>query len=220
MVEMNLGDGFSRRKQIQNEFKVWLNRLSLSGREESKFSVLKLGDSEEQAMPGSSKKYGRNFTIEECLEKLKDLIEEDKILSKRISLTNQQAKAIALDLDGNEVELTIPELIVLKNDIAPKLEEIEQNIPQQAKNVEIIKEVKNYSIKWREIKTIVSRTREISSKGLQRDVDVIKGYNVREVIDYGYPERKLLERKDDLRAWLNRLKQAINEANKTLLIKI
>lgn len=220
MSEMNLGDGFSRRKQIQSEFDVWLNRLSLAGREETHFSTKELGDSEENAVVGSLRKFGRNFSIEECLSKLDDLLEEDKTLAKRISLTNQQARAVVMNIEGNKLlTLTIPELIVLKNDITPKLNEIEEHIPQQTAGKEVL-ETKDKYIKWREIKTIISRTRKVSKEGFQMDVDVLKGYNVKEIVDYGYNERELLDRKDKLREWEGRLKKGINEANKTILINL
>ena len=64
------------------------------------------------------------------------MIEEDQKLALRISLTNQKAKSRLIDLDGNEVELTIPELLVIKNNIAPKLERATQSIPKLAKGVE------------------------------------------------------------------------------------
>ncbi len=219
MSEKNLGDGFSRRKQIQTLFGVWLNRLSLSGREEVRFTSTVLGDSEDKAIAGTLKKFGRNFTIEECLSKLEELIKEDKGLAKRISLTNQQAKAPVEDLEGNTAELTIPELIVLKNDIIPKLEEITNNIPTQTTGVEIIETVGD-AIKWRTIKTLISRTRKVSKEGFQLDVDVITGYNVKKVVDYGYSERKITDRNDKLQAYVSRVKIAINEANKTLLINL
>lgn len=220
MSEMNLGDGFSRRKQIQTLFSVWLNRLTLSGREEVRFTSTELGDSEDKAIAGSLKKFGRNFTIEECLRKLEELLKEDKQLAKQISLTNQQAKAPVEDLEGNIVELTIPELIVLKNDIIPKLEEITNSIPTQAGGVEIIKKLENKYIEWRTIKTLISRTRKVSKEGFQVDVDVIRGYDVKKVIDYGYSERKIMDRNDKIQAYVGRVKRAINEANKTLLINL
>ncbi len=219
MSEMNLGDGFSRRKQIQSEFHSWLNRLSLAGRDETTFVAPELGEDEGSAMIGSLKKFTRNYTIEECMAILDELIVEDTKLAKQISLTNQTAKATMKDLDGNEVELTIPELIVLKNDIAPKLAEIVDNIPRVNTGQEVIQEEDNFT-KWRKIKAIISRTREIGENGFQRDVDVIKGYNVKEVKDYGFTERHIYDRKDKIAEWESRLKQAINQANKTTLVEL
>lgn len=219
MSEMNLGDGFSRRKQIQTEFSIWLNRLALAGREETNFTSVELGDSEEKAIVGTLKKFGRSYTIEECLSKLYDLLDEDKLLAKRISLTNQQAKAMVMDIEGKILELTIPELIVLKNDLIPKLNSIEDNIPRQAEGREIL-ETNKGNIKWRKIDAIISRTRKISKDGFQMDVDVIKGYKVLEVVDYGYDKRKLMDRNDKIQMYVDGVKRAINEANKTLLIKL
>lgn len=221
MTEMNLGDGFSRRKQVQNEFQTWLRRLALAGKDEITFTTPELGDSEDKAIPGSLKKFTRNYTIGECEAKLDSLIKEDTQLAHRISLTNQVAKAIMTDIDGNSVELTIPELIVLKNDIAPKLSEIVDNIPRRAIGEEVIEsDASSTNIKWRKIKTMISRTREVGKNGFQRDVDVVQGYQVKEVMDYGFPERYIFDRKDKIAAWETRLKEAINQANKTLLVDL
>ena len=216
---MNLGDGFSRRKQIQSEFKSWINRLQLTGQEETKYTVAKLDQTEEQAVPGSKTKFNRVFTTEECLKNLNDLLEQDKKLALRISLTNQEARANMIDLDGKEVELTIPELIVLKNEISPKLEEIARSIPKQNLGREVIETADGY-IKWRVIKSINSRTREITKEGFQRDVDKTLGYNIKEVTDYGYTERAIFDQVDNIQKWQHRLKEAINQANKTLLIEL
>ena len=119
-----LGDAFTRRKQIESELTNWTNRLRLAGKDSIKFQTKEIeGDKKFVPIPGSMKKYVRTYKIEECQEKIKELIEEDQKLALKISLTNQKAKAKLLDLNGIEVELTIPELLVLKNDIAPKLEE-------------------------------------------------------------------------------------------------
>lgn len=217
---MNLGDGFSKRKQIQNEFQIWLRRLSLAGKDETRFITKELGADENKAVKGSLKKFIRNYTIDECLDKLTAFIKEDTELAHRISLTNQKAAVTMKNLDGEEVRLTIPELIVLKNNIAPKFVEIEDNIPRLTSGEEIIEDESKDFVKWRVIKAIIDKTREIGENGFQRDVEVVKGYNVREVKDYGYSERAIYDRKDNIAAWETRLKEAINQANKTLLVEL
>jgi len=216
---MTLGDGFSKRKELQSEFMTWINRLRLSGMETTTYRVEDINDKEDKALPGSLKKFTRIYSVEECLEKLKQILKEDRELALRISLTNQQAKATMIDLEGKEVELTIPELIVLKNEISPKLEEIERNIPTRAKGVEILEDDDDH-IKWREIQVVKEKEREITDKGFQRDIIKIKGYNMKEYMDYGYTERSLCDRTDAIRAWQTRLKEAINEANKTPLVNL
>ena len=59
--------------------------------------------------------------------------------------------AIFVDIpDGVEKEMTIPELLVLKNDIAPKYERMFRAIPKRTTGVEIV-ERSDDSIKWRNI---------------------------------------------------------------------
>lgn len=218
MNGMSLGDGFSQRKHLRSEFETWINRLSLSGKEETKFDVISILE-KSSAKAGTLKEFKRIFTIEECLEKLHNILKEDKELALRISLTNQIAKARLVSLDGEEEELTIPELIVLKNEIAPKLEEIERAIPVQNRDHEVTKEDVHY-IKWREIKGVTKRVRELSKDGFQRDIDKTVGYKIREVTDYGFAERIIFDRIDRIQQYQHRLKEAINQANKTLLVQI
>ena len=59
------------------------------------------------------------------------MIKEDQILAHRISVTNQKASGTFIDLNGTEKTLTIPALLVLRNDIAPKLE----SLPEVAQGV-------------------------------------------------------------------------------------
>jgi len=49
----------------------------------------------------------------------------------RISLTNQKAIASIVDLDGKELELSVPELLVLKGDIIPKRELFARAVPSR-----------------------------------------------------------------------------------------
>ena len=89
---MTLGDGFSRRKQIESELETWMNRLRLAGRTSVKYQTKEIeGAFKFIPIPGTKNEYPRHYTIEECNEKIKELIEEDRILAMRISITNQKA---------------------------------------------------------------------------------------------------------------------------------
>ncbi len=220
IVSLTLGDGFSRRKQIESELENWINRLKLAGRTVISYQTKSIeGGKNFQAVPGTKKEYDRTYTIEECQQKIKELIEEDKKLALRISLTNQKAKAKMIDLEGNEVELTIPELIVLKNDIAPKLENAAQMIPKLARNIETMEKTAAY-IKWRNIYPVLKKKQSLSEQGHKIEEDIIDYYSVEEVTDYGVDERKVFDEIDKIHAWQHRLKEAINQANKTELLEL
>ncbi|MFX1535023.1 MAG: hypothetical protein ACFFDI_12430 [Promethearchaeota archaeon] len=217
---MNLGDAFGRRKQIDAELERWINRLQLAGRDSRHYETKVIeGEGKFAATPGSSKEYTRVYTIEECLEKIDSLIKEDQELALRISLTNQVAKAKLIDLDGTEKELTVPELLVLKNEIAPKKEKAARAIPTLAKGVEVIEKNDEYT-KWRSIKPMYKRQQSLSEKGHKIENEYIDHYKIEEVIDYGYLERKVFDEVDKIHIWLQRIKKAINEANKTELVDL
>ncbi len=219
-MTLTLGDAFSRRKQIEAEIENWTNRLKIAGRNTTNYQTKSIeGGKNFAAIPGTKKNYERNYTIEECQEKIKELVEEDKKLALRISLTNQKAKAKMIDLEGNDVELSIPELIVLKNDIAPKLENTAQAIPKLAKNVEIIEKTESY-IKWRNIYPVLKKKQSLSEQGHKIEEDIVDYYGVEEVTDFGIEERKIFDEIDKIHAWQHRLKEAINQANKTELLDL
>ncbi|MFX0101848.1 MAG: hypothetical protein ACFFCS_19945 [Candidatus Hodarchaeota archaeon] len=217
---MNLGDAFARRKQISAELDSWISRLRLAGRDTLQYRVESIENKDKMVpIPGSTKEYKRTYTIEECLEKIEGLTKEDKTLALRISLTNQKAKAKLEDLEDVEQELTIPELLVLKNDIAPKLENTARAIPIQAKGVEVLSE-SDKSVKWRTIMKVEKSKQELSDKGHKIENKVVDYYMIDEIIDYGYPERKVFDKIDKIHLWLQRIKKAINEANKTDLMDL
>ena len=172
-----------------------------------------------EPIPGSTKVYNRNYTIEECIESLDKLIEEDKNLALRISLTNQQAKAKMIDLDGQEKEFSIPELLVLKNDIAPKLENLKRTIPIRAEGVDIIEE-NDQSIKYRFITETKKTVQEMGEKGQVISNTTSDFFTVEERIDYGFNQRKVYDEIDAIHKWLVRLKEAINQANRTVLAEL
>lgn len=215
---MTLGDGFSRRKQIESELETWMNRLRLAGRNTTKYQTKEIeGDNKFNPIPGTKNEYLRHYTIEECNIKIKELIEEDRKLAMRISITNQQAKAQMEDLEGNIVELTIPALLVLKNDIAPKLERAAQAIPKLNQNSEIMEKTSDYN-KWRNVNPFYKTKQSLSEQGHKIEEEYIDYYNVEEVKDFGYDERRVNDEIDKIHAWQHRLKEAINQANKTELV--
>ncbi|TFF95703.1 MAG: hypothetical protein EU544_02220 [Promethearchaeota archaeon] len=219
-MALTLSDAFSRRKQIQAEIENWINRLSYAGRETVSYQTKQIeGDKKFIPIPGSKKEYHRTYTIEECQSKIQELIEEDKELALKISLTNQIAKAKIVNLEGKEIELTVPELLVLKNNIAPKLERAANAIPKKATGVEIIDGTDQYT-KWRTINPIYKRKQSLSEQGHKIEEEYIDYYNVEEVTDYGVQTRKVNDEVDKIHAWQHRLKEAINQANKTELINL
>jgi hypothetical protein len=219
-IALTLGDAFSRRKQIEAGIQTWINRLKLAGRDTISFQTKKIeGDDKFKPIPGTKKDYDRNYTIEECRKRIQELIEEDKKLALRISLTNQVAKAKIIDLDGTEKELTVPELLVLKNDIAPKLEQAAQAIPKLATGVEITETTDKF-IKWQTVMPVYKVKQSLSEQGHKIEEEYIDYYNIQEVTDYGMEERKVFDEVDRIHAWQHRLKEAINQANKTELINL
>ncbi len=226
---MTLGDGFARRKQIDAEIQTWINRLTLAGRDQYQYHTKSIGVVEEgddknedrgepfKPIPGTKKQYERNYSIEECQENIERLIKEDRSLARRISLTNQKATAKLVDLDGTEKEMSIPELLVLRNDIAPKLENAARAIPKLAQNVEVV-ETHDKSAKWRSIMRQYKTKESLSQKGHKISNQKVDYYIVDEITDYGFPERKIFDEIDKIHDFQKRVRNAINEANKTELI--
>ncbi len=219
-ITLALGDAFSRRKQIEAQIDTWIRRLELAGRETLRFHTESIeGDEKFKPIAGTKKEFQRTYTIEECNNKIQELLKEDQELAIRISLTNQKAKAKLIDFDGQEKELTIPELLVLKNDIAPKLERATRAIPKLAKEIEILEKTDNL-VKWRTVQPIYKRKQSLSDQGHKIENEYIDYYVVEEVTDYGYQERKVFDETDKIHAWQQRLKEAINQANKTELVEL
>ncbi|MHA1149451.1 MAG: hypothetical protein ACTSR8_14535 [Promethearchaeota archaeon] len=219
-MSFTLGDAFSRRKQIEAELENWINRLKFTGRTSVSYQTKAIeGENKFVPIPGTKKEFSRSYTIEECQAKIKELIEEDKKLAMKISITNQKAKAKMIDLEGNEVELTIPELIVLKNSIAPKLENAAQAVPKLSKGVEVIEKTDVYT-KWRTIYPYYKTKQSLSEQGHKIEEEYIDYYSVEEIMDFGVDERKVFDEIDKIHAWQHRLKEAINQANKTELLNL
>lgn len=217
-MNLTLGDAFSRRKQVESEITNWNNRLAIAGRISTIFKTKKIvGNEKFEPLPGSIQKYDRHYTIEECRTNLDKLIAEDKDLALRISKTNQLAKSKLKDLSGEEVELSIPELLVLKNDIAPKIEASLRNVPIRATGVDVIKEEKDHIV-YRTITEILKSVQEMGEKGQVITNNIIEYYKVTDNIDYGLNQRDIYNEIDKVHEWMHRLKEAINQANKTELV--
>ncbi|HME53381.1 MAG TPA: hypothetical protein VKM55_14250 [Candidatus Lokiarchaeia archaeon] len=216
---MNLGDAFIRRKQIATEIQTWTNRLQLAGKDTTQYYTKSIETPPYEPIPGTIKEYKRTYTIEECRAKLDTLIKEDLVLSHRISLTNQNASGTFQDLDGTVRTLTIPALLVLRNDIAPKLEAAARAIPVKAKGVEVTG-TEDGLIKWRNITQEYKHVQEFNDKGMKAENDVIDRYRIEETVDYGWNERDVFDEIDKIHEWLQRIKNAINEANKTELVDV
>jgi hypothetical protein len=122
-----------------------------------------------------------------------------------------------VDIDGTEKEMSVPELLVLKNDIIPKLEQFIRAIPTRAEGVSV-HTTGNGSIGYRDIKKIEKKKESITDKGIKMEEVVVIGYKVDETTDYGVLQRDSWNEIDRIHDFAQRVKQAINEANKTPLI--
>lgn len=217
MTTLTLGDAFSRRKQIDADINTWMSRLKLAGTESTRYTTKAIeGTTKFEPIPGSIKSFTRTYTIQECINALEKLIEEDKVLAIRISMTNQVAKAKLIDLNGTEKEYSIPELLVLKNDIAPKLEDLKRAIPVRVQGVDILEE-KPDSIKYRIITETKKSVQEMGEKGQVITNTITDYFTVEERLDYGFNQRIVYDEIDKIHDWLVRLKEAINQANRTPL---
>ncbi len=92
-------------------------------------------------------------------------------------------------------------------------------IPKLPNGVEIL-EKKGKAIKWRDVAPKYKHEQELSDKGIKIEKDIIEYYNVSENTDYGMPEREIFDEVDKIHKWLEGIKSAINEANKTELVDL
>jgi len=217
---MNLGDGFNRRKKLGADLEQWINRLQQSGQDRCHYRTKTIEGGEAfSPEEGSKRVTTRHYTIEECRAKIDELLAEDQELALRISLTNQQASAELEDLEGNTRTLTVPELLVLKNDIIPKLEQVARSRPIQANGVNVFEE-SDEAIKYRQV-TEVSRSKEtITDAGHKVEEKIIEGYDIVETTDYGLPQREVWNEVDKVKEFAQRVKQAISQANSTELVPL
>lgn len=218
---MTLGDAFNRRKKLDSDIAIWLQRLGQAGVDRREYRTKSIeGNDAFVPEPGSEKITKRVYTIEECKKKLQELLKEDEELALRISITNQNAKAEVQLLDGTVKQLTIPELLVLKNEIIPKMENIARATPIRATGVNIFEEKDDYFVKHRTVTKIEKKKETLMEKGLKVEEVTIEGYNVVETTDYGILSRKVWDEIDKIQEFAQRVKQAINECNKTELLPL
>jgi hypothetical protein len=219
-MSMTLGDGFNRRKKLDADINAWTRRLAEAGANRREYFTEAIeGEKAFRPTPGSEKSTERHYTIEECREKLKSLIQEDQALALRISKTNQVAAASVRDLEGNEKRLTVPELLVLKNDVIPKLEAAARAVPLRAEGVNVFEQGDGL-VKHRIIKKQERKKETLVEKGMKLEELVIIGYEVYETTDYGIPKREAWNEVDRIQEFAERVKQAVAEANKTELLPI
>jgi hypothetical protein len=216
---MTLSDGFNQRKKIQAELDKWIGRLSQSGTNKKEYFTKAIeGDGAFEAEPGSLRESQRHYTIEECQAKIAELIEEDEQLAIRISLTNQIAKGTVTDLDGNQRELSVPELLVLRNEIIPKRLNIARAIPIQSQDVNVIEEADDHMV-YRRVTRREKKKQTLTEKGHKVEETEIEGYQIMDMTDYGRNQRDVWNEIDRIQEFAESVKRAINEANKTELIE-
>ena len=219
-MRMTLGDAFNRRKKLDGDLTSWTNRLKQAGTTKRTFRCKTVeGEHAFLPEPGSEKTTSRHYTVEECRAKIVEIIDEDRILALRISLTNQAAKAEVEDLNGKLRVYSIPELLVLKDSIIPKLEAAARAVPLRTDGVNVIESGDNH-VRYRTVAKIERKKETFSDKGLKAEEMETLGYDVAEVTDYGLPSRDVWNEVDRIQEFQPRVKQAINRANKTELVDL
>jgi len=219
-MRMSLGDGFNRRKKLSTDLAAWTNRLKSSGVTRRTYRTRAIeGGAAFTPEPGSEKVTSRHYTVEECRERIREIIAEDQVLALRISLTNQAAKAEVEDLDGKVRSYSIPELLVLKDSIIPKLEEAARAVPLRADGVNVMDSAPDH-VRYRTVNKVERKKETFSDKGLKAEEMETLGYDVVEVTDYGLASRDVWNEIDRIQEFLQRVKQAINRANKTDLVDL
>ena len=219
-MAMTLGDGFNRRKKLGADLTSWINRLQHSGATRRAYRTKSIeGSGAFSPEPGSEKTTARHYTVEECREKIRAILEEDRALALRISLTNQRARAEVEDLDGKTREYSIPELLVLKDTAIPKLEQAARAIPLRADGVSVFETAPGH-VRHRAVTKVERKKETFSDKGLKAEEVELLGYDIVEVTDYGLVSRDVWNEIDRIQEFLQRVKQAINRANKSELVEV
>lgn len=217
---MTLGDAFNRRKKLAADLQAWIARTKLAGAVRRVYRTRALeGQGAFAPEPGSEKTTGRHYTIEECRAKIASILAEDRSLALRISVTNQRARAEVEDLDGRTRDYSIPELLVLKDDVIPKLEQAARAIPLRAEGVNVIGRGDGFE-QHRAVTKVERKKETFSDKGLKAEELELLGYDVVETTDYGLPSREVWNEIDRIQEFLQRVKLAINRANKTDLVEL
>jgi hypothetical protein len=219
-MRMTLGDAFNRRKKLAGDIEAWTNRLRSSGNTKRTYRCKAIeGSGAFTPEPGSEKTTTRHYTVEECRAKLREILEEDRVLALRISLTNQSAKADVEDLNGMTATYSIPELLVLKDGLIPKLEEAARAVPLRTDGVNVMETGDNF-IRYRTVTKVERKKETFSEKGLKAEEMETLGYDVVEVTDFGVGSRDIWNEVDRIQEFQQRVKQAINRANKTELVDL
>lgn len=219
-MSLSLGDAFNRRKKLGADIQTWLNRLGGSGSDTRRYRTLEVeGQAAFVPTAGTERLTQRHYTIDECHERLQALLREDRELAFRISLTNQRAKALVTDLDGIEREMTIPELLVLRNDLIPKLEQVARAVPRRAEGVNVVEEGEGH-VRHRAITKLEEVKETLTDKGHKIQEKRTIGYDVVETTDYGLQVRDAYNEIDRIQEFGERVKQAIQQANKCELVSL
>jgi hypothetical protein len=216
---MTLGDAFNRRKKLATDLQTWIGRLQASGSLRRSFRTQAIEGSDAFVPDtGSEKQSTRHYTVDECRARIGEIVVEDRDLALRISLTNQRARAEVEDLDGVVRSYTVPELLVLKGDVIPKLEQAARAVPLRADNVSIYEKAADASfVKHRSVTKVERKRETFSDKGLKTEEMILLGFDVVEITDFGLPARDMYNEIDRVQEYLQRVKHAINRANKTEL---
>jgi hypothetical protein len=214
---MTLGDAFNRRKKLGADLTTWIGRLQSAGSTRRSFRTHAIEGGEAFVVfEGSEKMTTRHYTVDECRAKLAQIVAEDRELALRISITNQRARAEVEDLDGVTRSYTIPELLVLKGDIIPKMEQAARAVPLRSDTVASYETGPDF-VKHRTVTKVERKKETFSDKGLKAEEMELVGFDVVEITDYGLPARSMYNEIDRVQEFLQRVKQAINRPNKTEL---
>ncbi|MFW5418506.1 hypothetical protein J0910_17995 [Nocardiopsis sp. CNT-189] len=219
-MNMTLGDAFNRRKKLSADLQTWINRLQLAGAERRGYRTASLdGEGAYRPEPGTEKATKRAYTVQECRERIAAILAEDEGLALRISRTNQRARAEIEDLDGRVRVLSVPELLVLKDDTIPKLEQAARAVPVRAEDAAPYDGGEDW-IRYRTVRKVERKRESFSENGLKIEEQELLGYDVAEITDYGLPRRGRWDEIDRIAEYAQRVKQAINRANKTELVEL
>ncbi len=74
--------------------------------------------------------------------------------------------------------------------------------------------------KHRSVKKVVEKKQTMSDKGMKIEEIKTIGYDIVETTDYGIPVREAYNEIDRIQDFAQRVKQAINRANKTELVEM
>ena len=220
VTDLTLGDAFNRRKKLAADLAAWIGRLQSAGAVRRSFRTRALeGSAAFTPEPGSEKMSTRHYTVDEARAKIAEIVAEDRELALRISVTNQRARTEIEDLDGTVRAYSIPELLVIKDDIIPKLEQSLRAVPVRADNISPYESTGD-AVKYRTVAKVERKRETFSDKGLKAEEMELLGYDVVEVTDFGLPSRAMWNEIDRVQEYQQRVKQAINRANKTELVTL